>query len=96
MTGVKTCALPILGQSVAAMQSMQQGFSTLIQDMRSASDSSNQTSSTMIAQLLTDMHLAQNAMQAGMSEMLAHLQESVARIGNEGEGAGQRMAGWMD
>ena len=86
----------LMGQSVAAMQSMQQGFSTLIQDMRSASDSSNQTSSTMIAQLLTDMHLAQNAMQAGMSEMLAHLQESVARIGNEGEGAGQRMAQQME
>lgn len=82
----------LMGQSVAAMQSMQQGFSTLIQDMRSASESSNQNSSTMIAQLLADMQAGQNAMQAGMNEMLANLQASVARIGNEGEGAGARMA----
>lgn len=82
----------LMGQSVAAMQSMQQGFSTLIQDMRSASESSAQNSSTMIAQLLSDMQAGQNAMQAGMNEMLANLQASVARIGNEGEGAGARMA----
>lgn len=82
----------LMGQSVAAMQSMQQGFSTLIQDMRSASESSTQNSSTMIAQLLSDMQAGQNAMQAGMNEMLANLQASVARIGNEGEGAGARMA----
>ena len=78
----------LMGQSVAAMQSMQQGFSTLIQDMRSASESSTQNSSTMIAQLLSDMQAGQNAMQTGMNEMLANLQASVARIGNEGEGAG--------
>ncbi len=31
-------------------------------------------------------------MQAGMNDMLASLQSSVARIGAEGEGAGERMA----
>lgn len=82
----------LMGQSVAAMQSMQQGFSSLIQDMRSASESSNQNSSTMIAQLLTDMQAGQSAMQAGMNEMLANLQASIARIGSEGEDAGSRMA----
>ena len=82
----------MMGQSVAAMQSMQQGFSSLIQDMRSASDNSNQSSSAMIAQLLADMQTGQSAMQAGMNEMLANLQSSIARIGTEGEDAGARMA----
>lgn len=82
----------MMGQSVAAMQSMQQGFSSLIQDMRAAGESSSQTSATLIAQLLTDMQAGQNAMQAGMNEMLVQLQESIARIGNEGEDAGARMA----
>jgi ABC-type transporter Mla subunit MlaD len=82
----------MMGQSVAAMQSMQQGFSSLIQDMRSASESSNQSSSAMIAQLLTDMQTGQRAMQAGMNEMLTNLQSSIVRIGSEGEDAGARMA----
>ena len=82
----------MMGQSVAAMQSMQQGFSSLIQDMRSASESSNQSSSAMIAQLLTDMQTGQSAMQAGMNEMLTNLQSSIVRIGSEGEDAGARMA----
>lgn len=82
----------MMGQSVAAMQSMQQGFSSLIQDMRTASESSSQTSSNLMAQLLTDMQAGQTAMQAGMNEMLINLQSSVARMGNEGEDAGARMA----
>ncbi len=82
----------MMGQSMATMQSMQQCFATLIQDMRSASETSTQTSSTMIAQLLADMQAGQNAMQAGMNEMLANLQVSITRIGNEGEDAGARMA----
>lgn len=82
----------LMGQSVAAMQSMQHGFSTLIQDMRTASESSTQNSSTMIAQLLSDMQAGQNAMQSGMNEMLVNLQSSIARIGHEGEDAGARMA----
>jgi ABC-type transporter Mla subunit MlaD len=82
----------MLGQSVAAMQSMQQGFNTLVEDMRSAGESSSQNSAKMIAQLLADMQAGQNSMQAGMNEMLANLQTSIARIGSEGEGAGERMA----
>ena len=82
----------MMGQSVAAMQSMQQGFSSLIQDMRTASESSSQTSSNLMAQLLTDMQAGQTAMQADMNEMLINLQSSVARMGNEGEDAGARMA----
>ncbi|MDO9622869.1 MAG: type I Zorya anti-phage system protein ZorA1 [Pseudomonas sp.] len=82
----------MMGQSVAAMQSMQEGFSSLIQDMRSAGESSSQSSASMIGQLLTDMQAGQNSMQAGMNEMLANLQASIARISSEGEGAGERMA----
>ncbi len=82
----------MLGQSIAAMQSMQQGFNTLVQDMRSASEASSDNSAKMIGQLLADMQTGQNAMQAGMNEMLSNLQASIARIGSEGEGAGERMA----
>ena len=82
----------MMGQSVVAMQSMQQGFASLIQDMRTASESSTQNSASMIAQLLADMQAGQNSMQAGMNEMLTHLQASIARMGNEGENAGARMA----
>ncbi|QLF94902.1 anti-phage defense ZorAB system ZorA [Pseudomonas sp. ABC1] len=82
----------MLGQSVTAMQAMQQGFNSLVEDMRSAGESSSQNSAKMIAQLLADMQAGQNSMQAGMNEMLANLQTSIARIGSEGEGAGERMA----
>lgn len=82
----------MLGQSVAAMQSMQQGFNSLVEDMRSAGEASSQSSAKMIAQLLADMQAGQNHMHAGMNEMLANLQASIARIGSEGEGAGERMA----
>jgi len=82
----------MLGQSVSAMQSMQQGFNSLVEDMRSAGEASSQNSAKMIAQLLADMQAGQNSMQAGMNEMLANLQASIARIGSEGEGAGERMA----
>ncbi|MDG1580579.1 MULTISPECIES: type I Zorya anti-phage system protein ZorA1 [Pseudomonas] len=82
----------MLGQSVAAMQSMQQGFNSLVADMRSAGEASSENSAKMIAQLLSDMQAGQNSMQAGMNEMLANLQASIARIGSEGEDAGERMA----
>ncbi|WP_417788482.1 type I Zorya anti-phage system protein ZorA1 [Stutzerimonas xanthomarina] len=82
----------MLGQSVAAMQSMQQGFNGLVEDMRSAGQASSENSAKLIAQLLADMQAGQNSMQAGMNEMLANLQTSIARIGSEGEGAGERMA----
>jgi ABC-type transporter Mla subunit MlaD len=82
----------MLGQSVSAMQSMQQGFNALVQDMRSASEASSNTSAQMITQLIADMQAGQNAMQAGMNDMLANLQVSIARMGKEGEGAGERMA----
>lgn len=82
----------MLGQSVAAMQSMQHGFNTLVADMRAASETSSENSAKMIAQLLADMQVGQNNMQAAMNEMLANLQASIARIGSESEGAGERMA----
>ncbi|MDP2227485.1 MAG: type I Zorya anti-phage system protein ZorA1 [Moraxellaceae bacterium] len=82
----------MMGQSVNAMQSMQQGFASLIQDMRTAAESSSQQSATMMTQLLTDMQAGQRAMQTGMSEMLASLQSSIASIGHQGAEAGSRMA----
>lgn len=82
----------MLGQSVTAMQSMQQGFNSLVEDMRSAGQASSENSAKLIAQLLADMQAGQNSMQAGMNEMLANLQTSIARIGSVGEGAGERMA----
>ncbi len=82
----------MMGKSVIAMESMQSGFATLIQDMRMASEDSRQNSTTMISQLLADMQAGQNAMQAGMNDMLTKLHESISKIGEQGEDAGQRMA----
>lgn len=81
----------MMGKSVIAMESMQTGFSALIQDMRTASEHSIQNSNDMISKLLTDMQAGQNAMQAGMNELLGKLHESISKIGEQGEDAGQRM-----
>ena len=82
----------MLGQSVTAMQSMQQGFVALVDDMRRAGESSSQQSSTMIAQLLADMQAGQASMQTGMNEMLSQMQTAVERMGSSGEDASERMA----
>ncbi|MDU3303737.1 MAG: type I Zorya anti-phage system protein ZorA1, partial [Enterobacter ludwigii] len=82
----------MMGQTVGAIQTMQNGFSALLQDMRQVSDDSRQGSAQLIEQLLSEMKSGQQAMQAGMNDMLISLQSSVAKIGAEGEGAGERMA----
>lgn len=82
----------MMGQTVGAIQTMQNGFSALLQDMRQVSDDSRQGSAQLIEQLLSEMKSGQQAMQAGMNDMLTSLQSSVAKIGAEGEGAGERMA----
>ena len=82
----------MMGQTVGAIQTMQTGFATLLQDMRQVSDDSRQGSAQLIEQLLSEMKSGQQAMQAGMNDMLTSLQTSVAKIGAEGEGAGERMA----
>lgn len=82
----------MLGQSVTAMQSMQQGFVALVDDMRRAGESSSQQSATMIAQLLADMQAGQASMQTGMNEMLSQMQTAVERMGSSGEDASERMA----
>lgn len=82
----------MMGHTVGAIQTMQSGFSTLLQDMRQVSDDSRQGSAQLIEQLLSEMKSGQQAMQAGMNDMLTSLQASVAKIGAEGEGAGERMA----
>lgn len=82
----------MMGQTVGAIQTMQTGFATLLQDMRQVSDDSRQGSAQLIEQLLSEMKSGQQAMQAGMNDMLSSLQASVAKIGAEGEGAGERMA----
>lgn len=82
----------MMGQTVGAIQTMQTGFGALLQDMRQVSDDSRQGSAQLIEQLLSEMKSGQQAMQAGMNDMLASLQASVAKIGAEGEGAGERMA----
>ncbi|PEI03846.1 hypothetical protein CRM79_11750 [Pantoea agglomerans] len=82
----------MMGQTVGAIQTMQTGFATLLQDMRQVSDDSRQGSAQLIEQLLSEMKSGQQAMQAGLNDMLTSLQASVAKIGAEGEGAGERMA----
>jgi len=82
----------MMGQTVGAIQTMQTGFAALLQDMRQVSDDSRQGSAQLIEQLLSEMKSGQQALQAGMNDMLTSLQTSVAKIGAEGEGAGERMA----
>ncbi|EIQ1156011.1 anti-phage defense ZorAB system ZorA, partial [Escherichia coli] len=82
----------MMGQTVGAIQTMQTGFSALLQDMRQVSDDSRQGSAQLIEQLLSEMKSGQQALQAGMNDMLTSLQVSVAKIGAEGEGAGERIA----
>ncbi|BEO73821.1 hypothetical protein SMQE32_46400 [Serratia marcescens] len=82
----------MMGQTVGSIQTMQTGFATLLQDMRQVSDDSRQGSAQLIEQLLSEMKSGQQAMQAGMNDMLTSLQASVAKMGAEGEGAGERMA----
>ena len=82
----------MMGQTVGAIQTMQTGFGALLQDMRQVSDDSRQGSAQLIEPLLSEMKSGQQAMQAGMNDMLTSLQASVAKIGAEGEGAGERMA----
>ncbi|ELO4962609.1 TPA: type I Zorya anti-phage system protein ZorA1 [Escherichia coli] len=86
----------MMGQTVGAIQTMQTGFSALLQDMRQVSDDSRQGSAQLIEQLLSEMKSGQQALQAGMNDMLTSLQASVAKIGAEGEGAGERMARQME
>ncbi|MCV5084911.1 hypothetical protein OFB78_30400, partial [Escherichia coli] len=76
----------MMGQTVGAIQTMQTGFGALLQDMRQVSDDSRQGSAQLIEQLLSEMKSGQQAMQAGMNDMLTSLQTSVAKIGAEGEG----------
>ncbi|HCD7748744.1 TPA: anti-phage defense ZorAB system ZorA [Serratia marcescens] len=82
----------MMGQTVGSIQTMQTGFATLLQDMRQVNDDSRQGSAQLIEQLLSEMKSGQQAMQAGMNDMLTSLQASVAKMGAEGEGAGERMA----
>lgn len=82
----------MMRQTVGAIQIMQTGFSALLQDMRQVSDDSRQGSAKLIEQLLSEMKSGQQALQAGMNDMLTSLQVSVAKIGAEGEGAGERIA----
>lgn len=82
----------MMRQTVGAIQTMQTGFSALLQDLRQVSDDSRQGSAQLIEQLLSEMKSGQQALQAGMNDMLTSLQASVAKIGAEGEGAGERIA----
>ncbi|MBB6055362.1 type I Zorya anti-phage system protein ZorA1 [Tolumonas osonensis] len=86
----------MMGKSVMAMESMQSGFATLLQDIRAASDHSTQSSNDMVSKLLADMQAGQNAMQAGMNDLLSKLHDSISKIGEQGEDAGLRMANQLE
>lgn len=82
----------MMGQSVAAMSQMQQGFATLISEMRSAGEESGKALHAELAKTLAEMHSGQALMQASMNEMIENLQKAVAGIGEQGEAAGGKMA----
>lgn len=82
----------MLGQSVSAMQSMQQNFASLISDLRTASQASNEAGSKLVTQMLEDMQNSQRVMQGALNATMDHLQQAVAAIGQQGESAGTQMA----
>lgn len=81
----------MMGQSVGAMHSMQQGFNELLMRLESAGQASADHNARATAQMLSDMQAGQNAIQASMNEMLASLQQAVLEIGNAGQGGAERM-----
>ncbi|GGP26846.1 hypothetical protein GCM10010971_26650 [Silvimonas amylolytica] len=82
----------MLGQSVTSMQQMQTGFAALVEDMRSASESSSTAVHEQLSRTLQDMQSGQSLMQAAMNEMVTSLQKAVSSVGEHGESAGQKMA----
>lgn len=86
----------MMGQSVNSMQAMQSNFASLIQEMRSAAESSNQASATAVNQLIADMQAGQTQMHNAMLSMLDKLQSAVANMGGHAEDAGVRMAAQLE
>lgn len=82
----------MMGQSVGAMQSMQQGFNELLMKLESAGQASADHNARATSQMLADMQASQNAMQASMNEMLSSLQHAVEDMGKTGQGGAERMA----
>lgn len=86
----------MLQQSITSMQQMQGMFSGLVQDMRSASESSSQVAQEQLAKTLADMNSNQSLMQSTMNEMIGSLQMAVANIGSQGEQAGSKMGAQIE
>lgn len=86
----------MLQQSITSMQQMQGMFSGLVQDMRSASESSGQAVQDQLAKTLAEMHSNQSLMQSATNEMVGSLQAAVSNIGKQGEQAGSRMGNQIE
>lgn len=86
----------VLGQSVTSMQSMQHGFQELLAKMEQTGQANAEQSSKAMAQLMANMQVGQNAMQASMNEMLGNLQEAVVQMTQAGQGGAQRMSEQME
>jgi putative membrane protein len=82
----------MLNQSIASMQSMQGAFAGLVQDMRTASESSGQAVQEQLARTLSELQSSHAQMQASTQEMVKTLQTAIGSIGAQGQQAGAQMA----
>ena len=81
----------MLQQSITSMQQMQGMFSSLVQDMRAAGESSSHAVQEQLSRTIADMSANQSAMQQAMNQMIVELQSAVESIGSQGVQAGSRM-----
>lgn len=86
----------MLEQSVGAMQQMQAGFASLVNDLRSASEESTQAVSQQLAKTLQDMHSGQDVMQTSLNQMVQTLQSAVESMGSQGVEAGGKIAAQLE
>jgi putative membrane protein len=86
----------MLGQSVKAIQDMQSGFAALVNDLRSASESSSEAIGQQLAHTLQDMHRSQEVMQGSLNRMVETLESAVDNMGSKGVEAGGKIAAQLE
>lgn len=82
----------MMGQSIAAITSMQDGFSQLIQEMKDTSASSASVIQEKLAATIDDMNKGQIEMQRIMSGMMESLQVKASEMNSQAEESNLKMA----
>ncbi len=80
-----------MAQSVSAMQDMQIGFRSLIEDMKQADESSSKAIEQQMISMLNTIQEKQQEMSGSMTQMIETIRESVVQIGDTGADAAKKM-----